>query len=89
MTLTWLLSCINLWSFCVVYNSLLGRLNADAGFPSDGKLNGEASLRMGDDGWECVGVVVPEPTDQFLVANVFRAFATPELDGYGLDVLMS
>lgn len=40
---------------------------------------------MGDEGWECVGVVVPEPTTgQFLLPNVFSAFTTVELDGYDL-----
>lgn len=51
------------------------------GLPSDGKLNGEASFRIGDDGWEWVGVVVPEPTDQFLAVNELSAFTTPELAG--------
>lgn len=48
----------------------------------DGKLNGDASLRMGDDGCECVGVVVPD-VGQFRLPNVFSAFTTVELDGYG------
>lgn len=56
-------------------------LKADVGLPSDGKLNGEASFRIGDDGCEWVGVVVPEPTDQFLAVNELSAFTTPELAG--------
>lgn len=53
-------------------------------------MNGDASLRIGDDGCECVGVVVPEPTTgQFLPPNVFSAFTTVEPDGYGLDGRMS
>lgn len=50
----------------------------------DGKLNGDASLRIGDDGCECVGVVVPDE-GQFLLPNVFNAFTTVEPDGYGRD----
>lgn len=86
--LTWLLSWKIRCSFCVAYDSrLCGCTKADvddaAPDVDDGKLKGDASLRIGDEGCECVGVVAPEPptTGQFLPANVFRAFTTVEPEG--------